>query len=174
MRPAAAEWRQSSILVIEDDLGDQRIIQQALGHADLRIVSDGAEAIDYLRRQGRYAAPADSPRPRLILLDLQLPGRDGKQVLAAARGRAELRYTPIVVVTSSMRETDIAECYALGCSSYVIKPLGFQAFTESLQAIHDYWLDVVTLPSSEPLRGEGGMNAGRERDEPPAPGPSDG
>lgn len=173
MRHPEAEWRRGSILVIEDDVSDQRVIRQALKHADLRIVSDGGEAMDYLCRQGRYAAPAQSPRPRLILLDLQLPGRDGKQVLEAARRRAELRYTPIVVVTSSMREQDVVDCYALGCSSYVVKPLGVRAFTESLEEIHNYWFHIVTLPSSDPLRAEGGATQRGERKDPRAAGPSD-
>ena len=118
-------------------------------HPELRVVSDGKEAIEYLFQRGRYQAPGVSPRPDLILLDLNLPGISGMEVLQAAKGDADLRSIPIVVVTTSIREQDVADAYEIGCNSYVVKSLEARGFIEALRDIYSYWFGLCALPSHE-------------------------
>ncbi len=157
MRQVAAKWNHSTILAIEDDAGDQEIIRRALHSgefpAELRFVSDGDEAIEYLFRRGRYQAPGVSPRPDLILLDLNLPRISGMEVLQAAKGDSRLRSIPIVVVTTSMREKDVADAFELGCNSYVVKSLEARGFIEALRDIYSYWFVLCTFPSREKSLG---------------------
>lgn len=151
MKRQTARWKQSRILLIEDDPGDQEITQRALRrdgyHADLHVVADGKEAMDFVQRQGRFRDPASAPRPDLILLDLNLPGMAGKQVLEALKRSEELRRTPVVVVSTSAREQDIVDSYDLGCNSYVIKPLDAHRFIAELREIYEYWFGLVALPT---------------------------
>lgn len=144
-------WARARILVVEDDRGDQEIIRRALApedfFAELHVAGDGEEALDYLLRKGRYGDPRSSPRPDLILLDLNLPGINGKQMLAEAKRHEESRKIPVVVVTTSARDQDIRESYELGCNGYVIKPLEAGHFIEVVQDIYDYWFELVALPA---------------------------
>ena len=146
----AARWKKARILLVEDDPGDQEITRRALRRdgflADLKIVGDGYEAMDYLLRKGAYADASLSPRPDLILLDLNLPGMPGRQVLEAAKRHEDLRRTPVVVVSTSAREQDVIESYRLGCNSYVIKPLEADRFIAALRDVYTYWFGLVALP----------------------------
>lgn len=138
------------ILLVEDDLADQRLTKRALTtsklHNNLYIVSDGEEAIEYLYQRGRYAPPVAAPRPDLILLDLNLPGLDGRDVLKIIKNDAELKMIPIVILTTSSQEEDILRSYDLGVNSYITKPVDMHGFINAIQQLEHYWVDIVVLP----------------------------
>ncbi len=146
-QPGAAAGRRARILLIEDDPGDQELTRRALQRdgilAELVVMADGKEALDHL-----LPAPGAEAgrRPDLILLDLNLPGTPGKEVLARLKSTPDLREIPVVVVSTSARNADVAECYALGCNSYLIKPLEADRYREALQEIYAYWFGVVAVP----------------------------
>ena len=123
-------------------------LEEADWTVDLREVEDGDELIDYLRRRGRYANPAESPRPGLILLDLKMPRRGGLQALKEIKEADVLCRIPVVILTTSSAEEDIAGAYDLGANSYIVKPSSFSTLVDMMQTLEKYWLDVVTLPSS--------------------------
>ena len=135
------------ILLVEDNPGDVRLTQEALREArvknNLSVMTDGAEALDYLRRRGRYA---DSTRPDLILLDLNLPGKSGLEVLQTIKQHAELKKIPVVVLTTSDRDEDITRCYQHGTNSYLTKPVQFDDCLKLVVEIQDYWLNLSKLP----------------------------
>ncbi|HYM09810.1 MAG TPA: response regulator [Bryobacterales bacterium] len=138
------------VLITEDDLGDQILIREALQSSripkSLQIVGDGEEALEYLHRSGRYAPPARAPRPDLILLDLNMPRLGGKELLARLKADDNLRTIPVVAFTTSGREEDITQCYAMGVNSYVQKPTDFDQFQAVLQRLEQYWLEVSLFP----------------------------
>lgn len=138
------------ILVAEDDLGDQILIREALEASAIAkrifMVSDGEEVLDYLCQSGRFADSEQAPRPDLILLDLNMPRLSGKEVLARVKGDEGLRTIPVVAFTTSAREDDIAQCYALGVNSYVQKPTDFEEFQSVLGVVERYWLDACRFP----------------------------
>jgi CheY-like chemotaxis protein len=135
------------ILLVEDDPGDVLMTQEAFEHHKIRnalhVVSDGAEALRYVRREGEYA---DVARPGLILLDLNLPKKDGREVLAEIKADPELRTIPIVVLTTSEAEEDILRSYSLHANAYVTKPVDFDRFVEVVRQIDDFFVTVVKLP----------------------------
>jgi two-component system response regulator len=137
------------VLLIEDDPGDVELTQAALAKSKLKInlnvVNDGEEALAYLRREGQYT---DAVRPNLILLDLNLPGLSGLEVLSSIKRDQRLKLIPVVVLTTSDAETDIVESYQLGANCYVTKPLGLKEFAKIVNSIEDFWFTVVQLPSS--------------------------
>lgn len=139
-----------SILLVEDSDADYEAMIRALRKTGplrpLYRCADGDEALDYLHRRGRYADVARSPRPRLILLDLNLPGTDGHEVLRAIKGDAALRHLPVIVLSTSSAERDIAACYAEGANSYIVKPVGFDNLLRTVQHLADYWFDLVLVP----------------------------
>jgi CheY-like chemotaxis protein len=139
------------VLLVDDDAGDQYLVRRALSddprRADLLVIDDGDTALDYLLHRGVHAGHERPPRPDLLLLDLNLPGADGFSILATARGDERLRSLPIVVISTSSRESDIEESYRLGCNAYVIKPDSASGFIDVIHAVYNYWLD-VNLPSS--------------------------
>lgn len=145
------KWR-ARILLVEDDPGDQELTRRGLerrgSRAELRIVSDGDEALEYLFHRGRFEDPAAAPRPHLILLDLNLPGTCGSQVLRATKQDTELRHTPVVVLSTSAAQRDIDESHELGCNSYVVKPLDAHGFMTAVQDLYDYWFEVAELPNA--------------------------
>jgi CheY-like chemotaxis protein len=147
MKPAHA------ILLVEDNPADVKITQRALRESgvgvELIVVRDGREAVDYLLRQGAHAGTADWRNPDLILLDLNLPGMSGQQVLERVRATPALRAVPVVVLTTSRREEDIQQMYASGANTYIEKPQDFARFVQVLQTIHRYWLDLAVLPPSQ-------------------------
>jgi chemotaxis family two-component system response regulator Rcp1 len=135
------------ILLVEDNPGDVDLTYEALHeskvHTHLNVVRDGDEALTFLRREGAYAA---APRPDLILLDLNLPKKDGRAVLREIKADLTLRPIPVVVLTSSEAQRDIAHAYALHANCFVSKPLGFDQFMQIVQSIEQFWLTVVKLP----------------------------
>ncbi len=137
------------VLLVEDDDGDVLMTREAFEHHKIRntlhVVRDGEEALAFLRREGEYA---DAPRPGLILLDLNLPRRDGRQVLAELKADPELRVIPVVVLTTSEAEEDIVRSYSLHANAYVSKPVDFDRFIEVIRQIDDFFVTVVKLPGS--------------------------
>jgi len=138
------------ILLVEDSPADVRLTREALHEAKvmntLHIVKDGVEALAFLRQQGPYAA---SPRPKLILLDLNLPKKDGREVLAEIKQDESLKRIPVVVLTTSKAEEDIVRSYNLHANAYVSKPVDLARFFEVIRALEDFWLAVVTLPPGD-------------------------
>jgi CheY-like chemotaxis protein len=138
------------ILVAEDDSDDRLLAREALEEAglagDLRFVEDGADLMDYLGHRNKFSAPAASPRPSLILLDLNMPRKDGREALKEIRANPELRRIPVVILTTSHADTDIARTYDLGANSFITKPTAFDALVKVMKAIGDYWFEVVILP----------------------------
>ncbi len=138
------------VLMAEDDSDDRLLAQEAAHEAgmdcDLRFVENGAELVDYLRRQNRFAAPASSPRPNLILLDLNMPRKDGREALIDIKADPELRKIPVIVFTTSKSDTDIAKIYELGANSFISKPTAFEALVKVMKSIGQYWFGVVLLP----------------------------
>ena len=147
---STAEEKQTpiEILLIEDSPGDVRLAQEALSGGkilnNLNVVGDGVEAMAYLRREGKYA---DAPRPGLILLDLNLPKKDGREVLSEIKSDPELQRIPVVVLTTSKAEEDILESYNLHANCYITKPVDLDQFIKAVNMIEDFWLTVVKLPS---------------------------
>jgi CheY-like chemotaxis protein len=138
------------LLLVEDNPADIKITQRAFQESklpvDLVVVRDGQEAVDYLLRQGKYAAQADWRPPELILLDLNLPRLTGQQVLERIRGSEKLRSIPVVVLTTSRREEEVRGVYAAGANTYIQKPQEFKRFVEVLRTIGNYWLETALLP----------------------------
>jgi CheY-like chemotaxis protein len=136
------------ILMIEDNEGDIRLTTEALGdakiHNRLFTVRDGIEAIHYLRQEGIYAK---ATRPDLILLDLNLPKKDGRSVLEEIKNDSSLRRIPVVVITSSAAEEDIVKSYDLHANCYVAKPLDFAQFNKVVKSVKDFWMTIVKLPA---------------------------
>ncbi len=143
--------KRSVILLVEDNPADQELIRRALEQAtiekDLRIVEDGEEALAYLFRRGKYQAPASSPTPDLMLLDLNLPRVNGLRVLKEIREDSKLRPMPVLVLTTSRQEKDIIRSYELGCNSFFTKPGGLDQLTGLVQVIEKYWFQNAALPS---------------------------
>ena len=139
--------RPTEILFVEDNPGDVRLTQEALREAkmrvNVRVAWDGEEAIEYLRQEGPYA---DAPRPDLILLDLNLPRKSGREVLAEIKADRDLRSIPVVVLTSSKAEEDIAKTYNLHANCCVTKPADLDQFIRVVQSIESFWLTIVKLP----------------------------
>ena len=135
------------VLLVEDDDGDVLMTREAFEHHKIRnklhVVQDGEEALQFLHREGRYA---DAPRPGLILLDLNLPRRDGREVLAELKADPELRVIPVVVLTTSEAEEDILRSYSLHANAYVSKPVDFDRFIDVIRQIDDFFVTVVKLP----------------------------
>ncbi len=135
------------ILLVEDNPGDVRLTQEAVREAKIRntlnVVNDGEQAIAYVRRQGAYA---DRPRPDLILLDLNLPRKDGREVLQDLKSDPDLHRIPVVVLTSSAAEQDILRTYDLYANAYVTKPVDLEQFMRVVSSIQDFWLNIVKLP----------------------------
>jgi two-component system, chemotaxis family, response regulator Rcp1 len=142
------DGRLINILLVEDNPADVRLTQEALKEAAhartrLHVAGDGVEALEFLHRQGSFAG---APRPDLMLLDLNLPRVDGRQVLAEVKGDPDLRRIPVVVLTTSPSEDDILHAYDQHVNSYIRKPVDLDQFLHVLRAIDDYWLGSVSLP----------------------------
>jgi len=138
------------ILMAEDDADDRMLTKEAFKESrlrnDLRFVENGEELMDYLLRRGKYADPSTSPRPGLILLDLSMPGKDGREALKEIKSYPNLRRIPIVVLTTSKAEQDIMRSYDLGVNSFVVKPASFPSLVGALKTLGKYWFEVVQLP----------------------------
>jgi CheY-like chemotaxis protein len=140
-----------TILLAEDDADDRLLVKEALAEGrvvnELRSVEDGEELLDYLRRQGRYTDPEESPRPGLVLLDLNMPRKDGREALREIKSDPDLKRIPVVVMTTSKAEEDILSSYDLGASSYITKPVTFERLVELMKVLGRYWIEFVELPS---------------------------
>lgn len=139
-----------TIVMAEDDPDDRMLTQAAMQENrlanDLRFVKDGQELIEYLRHEGHYTDPADAPRPGLILLDLNMPRKDGREVLAEIKADPKLRAIPVVVLTTSRAEADILRSYDLGVSSFISKPVSFDDLVAAMKVFGQYWFEIVELP----------------------------
>ena len=146
----AANGRPVEILLVEDNPGDVRLTKEALKEGKLlnklSVVGDGIEALAFLRREGKFA---DSTRPDMILLDLNLPKKSGLEVLADVKADKNLRRTPVVVLTTSQAEQDIVKSYNLYANCYVTKPVGLEQFVQVVKSIEDFWLTIVKLPQGK-------------------------
>jgi CheY-like chemotaxis protein len=138
------------IMLVEDNPGDVRLTREALKEAKIRnnlsVAGDGVEAMAFLRREGTYS---NAPRPDIVLLDLNLPKKDGRQVLAEAKADPELRRIPVVILTTSKAEEDILKTYDLHANCFVTKPVDFDQFVKVVQSIEHFWLSIVTLPPAD-------------------------
>jgi CheY-like chemotaxis protein len=139
-----------TILMADDDPDDRQLTKEALIEGrlinEIRFVENGEEMMDYLRRTGRYAPPAESPRPGLILLDLNMPRKDGRTVLKEIKSDPALRTIPVVVLTTSKADEDVYRSYDLGVNSYIVKPVTFEALVDILVTLEKYWFEIVELP----------------------------
>jgi CheY-like chemotaxis protein len=139
-----------TILMADDDADDRRLTRDALDESrlanDLRFVENGEELLDYLHHRGKYTAPEDAPRPGLILLDLNMPRKDGRTALKEMKADPELRQIPVTVLTTSKADEDIFRSYDLGVNSYIVKPVTFEALVDILQTLEKYWFEIVELP----------------------------
>ena len=138
------------ILVVEDSPEDFETTSRAFRRAGLRNpmlrCATGDEALDFLHRRGAYQDPERSPRPGIILLDLNLPGTDGREVLHELKQPGPLANIPVIVLTTSSDKRDIDACYRAGANSYIQKPVDLEGFMRAIQRLHDYWFEVVILP----------------------------
>jgi CheY-like chemotaxis protein len=149
-----------TILMADDDPDDRLLVKDALCEcgeespaADrIRFVEDGEDLMDYLQRRGRHSDPSHSPRPDLILLDLNMPRKDGREALREIRADEELRNIPVVVFSTSRAETDITLVYGLGANSFVTKPVAFDLLVNTLSVLSRYWLGIVELPTQAARR----------------------
>ncbi|HAK61476.1 MAG TPA: two-component system response regulator [Nitrospiraceae bacterium] len=142
-----------TILMADDDEDDRMMAKEALEDARLvnviRFVEDGEELMDYLCRRGNYADAENAPRPGLILLDLNMPKKDGREALKEIKGDPDLRRIPIVVLTTSKAEEDIYRTYDLGVNSFITKPVSFESLVEIMKGLARYWFEIVELPSQK-------------------------
>jgi len=130
----------------------QEALQEARLANDLHFVVDGVELMDYLCRRGKYKEPAEAPRPGLILLDLNMPRKDGREALKEIKSDPDLRQIPIVVLTTSKADEDIYRSYNLGVNSYITKPVSFEGLVEVMKALSMYWFKIVQLPSHDHIK----------------------
>lgn len=143
-----ALMRPIDILLVEDNPGDVDLAREALGmgklHNNLHVAQDGVVAMEFLRKTGKYV---DVPRPDLIILDLNLPKKDGRQVLAEIKADEDLKRIPVVILTTSRAEEDILKTYNLHANCYITKPIDMKQFLHVVQSIEEFWLSIVVLPN---------------------------
>ena len=148
MNPHRANRKVPAVLVVEDNPPDARLIDELLRSGPLpktvHVVGSGDEAMSFLRRQGAFG---DAPRPQLVVLDLNLPGCDGREVLSEIKNDPELRSIPVVILTTSVAPTDVQHAYDLHANAYVVKPVGLDAFTNLILALEEFWLAKAQLPA---------------------------
>ncbi len=145
-----------TILLADDDPEDRMLTREALQESRcanrLDTVEDGEELLDYLHRRGKFASLNGAPMPGLILLDLNMPRKDGREALREIKGDPKLRRIPIVVLTTSKAEEDIYRTYDLGVNSFITKPVKFEGLVELMRTVSYYWVEIVKLPSTEETR----------------------
>jgi CheY-like chemotaxis protein len=135
----------------DDDADDRLLLRDALEECqlssnDLHFVENGEELLDYLKRRGKFAASSSSPRPGLILLDLNMPRKDGREALREIKSDPELRRIPVVILTTSKADTDISKIYELGANSFITKPVTFDSLVNVMRVLGKYWIEIVELP----------------------------
>jgi len=142
-----------TILIADDDADDRMLAKDALAENrlanDLHFVEDGEQLMDFLKRRGAYSDPNKSPRPGLILLDLNMPRMDGREALKEIKADPNLRSIPVVVLTTSKAEADIYRTYDLGVNSFITKPVSFEALVVIMKTLGRYWFEIVELPVPE-------------------------
>lgn len=142
-----------TIIMADDDPDDRELAKEAFQECrlanEVHFVEDGEELMEYLCRKGKYADMPEAPLPALILLDLNMPRKDGREALKEIKSDPDLRRIPIVVLTTSKAEEDILRTYDLGVNSYVTKPVTFESLVETIKVLGKYWFEIVELPSSE-------------------------
>ena len=147
-----------TILMADDDADDRLLTSEAMQESRLgnciRFVEDGQELMDYLKHTGPYAT-ADAPRPGLILLDLNMPRKDGRQALSEIKNDPDLRCIPVVVLTTSRTEEDILRTYDLGANSFITKPVTFEGLVEIVRTLRTYWFNIVELPVAAGVHAHG-------------------
>lgn len=147
------EGKMITILLADDDPDDRKLTEDAFRENRLanqfHTVADGEELLDYLYRRGQFTALRDEPLPGLILLDLNMPRKDGREALKDIKADSKLRHIPVVVLTTSKAEEDIVRSYDLGVNSYVTKPVTFKSLVELIKILGHYWFEVVELPRDE-------------------------
>ncbi|MFY9821968.1 MAG: response regulator [Thermoanaerobaculia bacterium] len=138
------------ILLVEDSPEDFETTERAFRRSGLKNpiyrCADGDEALDFLNRRGAYSDPERAPRPGVILLDLNLPGTDGREVLSEIKNDSSLKQIPVIVLTTSKDERDVEACYRCGANSYIQKPVDLEGFMQAIERLNDYWFEVVILP----------------------------
>ena len=143
--------RPITILMADDDDDDRVMTQDALKESrvinELHMVKDGVELLEYLRREGKYTDASSSPRPGLILLDLNMPRMDGREALIEIKSDPNLKTIPVVILTTSKDEADKIKGYTLGAASYITKPVSFEGLVELMKTLGKYWIEFVELPS---------------------------
>jgi CheY-like chemotaxis protein len=154
MSPFDASTRPLTILLADDDEEDRELARDALQDSrlanEMKFVIDGQDLLDYLRREGRWAGPdVDAPRPAIILLDLNMPKKDGREALAEIKADESLRRIPVVVLTTSKDEEDVLRTYDLGASSFITKPVTFGGLVEVMRTWTQYWFEIVELPNGQ-------------------------
>jgi CheY-like chemotaxis protein len=153
-----APRRPITILMADDDADDRQMTKEAFEEShlnnDLRFVEDGVELLDYLKRRGKYINPFSAPRPGLILLDLNMPKKDGREALREIKADPRLKSIRVVVLTTSKAEEDIFRIYDLSAASYITKPVTFAALIEVVRTLGKYWLEIVELPGDN----QGGLD----------------
>jgi two-component system, chemotaxis family, response regulator Rcp1 len=151
MNKPVADSRPAEILLVEDNDNDVELTRMAFEKSSLLInlhhAKDGEECMAFLRKQDKFA---DAPAPDVILLDLNMPRMDGREVLAEISNDESLRHLPVVILTTSAEESEILKMYKLRCSSYIVKPVNFDQFMRVIQSLADYWLTVVVVPRRQP------------------------
>lgn len=142
-----------TILVADDDPEDRMLAEEALQEArlanDIRFVKDGEELLDYLKHRGNFADPESSPRPGMILLDLNMPRKDGREALREIKAEPDLRTIPIIILSTSDADEDILRSYNLGASSFITKPVTFDGLVKVMLALKMYWFEIVALPGDK-------------------------
>ena len=140
-----------TILIADDDVDDRMLASDALAECrlanDIRFVADGEELMDYLHQRNNYAEPGSAPAPGLVLLDLKMPRKDGREALKEIKADPRLRRIPVVVLTTSKAEEDIYRTYDLGVNSFVTKPVTFEQLVQSMKTLTKYWIEIVELPA---------------------------
>lgn len=150
--PQTSQAKSVVILMADDDPDDCLLAREAFTEShllnDLRFVHDGVELMDYLFQRGKYSAPGAAPRPGVILLDLNMPLKDGREALREIKTHPDLKRTPVIVLTTSHAEEDIINSYDLGVNSFIVKPVTFDALVKVMQGLGRYWIEIVELPTN--------------------------
>jgi CheY-like chemotaxis protein len=148
----AERSRPVTILMADDDPDDRELTREAFVESkvanDLRFVEDGEELLDYLHRRGKYVDPASSPRPSIILLDLNMPKKDGREALREIKSDPQFRPIRVIIMTTSKAEEDILRAYDLSAASYITKPVTFAGLIDVIKTLGKYWLEIVELPDN--------------------------
>ncbi len=148
--------KQCVILMADDDEDDVLLVRDSFERSkllnDLHVVEDGEELLDYLKHRGMYSNPESSPRPDIILLDLNMPRMDGREALEEIKADPELRTIPTIVLTTSKAHEDICRSYNLGANSFITKPVTFDSMCEVVQKLGEYWFEIVRLPDRCPTK----------------------